>query len=80
MVYSFMYPEGGNPCPACTSLIDDIDGLTPNVADRVNFAVYAKTPVAVFRDWARARRLAERPPPVDQRHRLQQRLRDRTRW
>ncbi|MBT4906486.1 MAG: DUF899 family protein [Rhodospirillaceae bacterium] len=55
IVYSFMYPEGGNPCPACTSLIDGLDGLAPHVTDRVNFAVFAKTPINVFRDWARAR-------------------------
>jgi len=55
IVYSFMYPEGGNPCPACTSLIDGLDGLVPHITDRVNFAVFAKTPVADFRAWARAR-------------------------
>jgi len=55
IVYSFMYPEGGNPCPACTSLIDGLDGLAPHITDRVNFAVFAKTPVADFRAWARAR-------------------------
>lgn len=43
IVYSFMYPEGCNPCPACTSLIDGL------ITDRVNFAVFAKTPVADFR-------------------------------
>jgi len=55
IVYSFMYPEGGNPCPACTSLIDGLDGLAPHVTERVNFTVFAKTPVAVFRTWARER-------------------------
>lgn len=55
IVYSFMYPEGGNPCPACTSLIDGLDGLVHHITDRVNFAVFAKTPVADFRAWARSR-------------------------
>ncbi|MBT3810123.1 MAG: DUF899 family protein [Rhodospirillaceae bacterium] len=55
IVYSFMYPEGGNPCPACTSLIDGLDGLAPHLTDRMNFAVFAKTPVADFRAWAQAR-------------------------
>jgi predicted dithiol-disulfide oxidoreductase (DUF899 family) len=52
IVYSFMYPEGGNACPACTSMID---GLAQHITDRVNFAVFAKTPVADFRAWAQAR-------------------------
>ncbi|MDA0786839.1 MAG: DUF899 family protein [Proteobacteria bacterium] len=55
IVYSFMYPEGGNPCPACTSLIDGLDGLERHVSDRLNFTVFAKTPVADFRAWARSR-------------------------
>ncbi len=55
IVYSFMYPQGGNPCPACTSLIDGLDGLAHHITDRVNFAVFAKTPVADFRAWARTR-------------------------
>jgi len=36
-------------------LIDGLDGLAPHVTDRVNFAVFAKTPVADFRAWAQAR-------------------------
>jgi hypothetical protein len=55
IVYSFIYPEGGNPCPACTSLIDGLDGQAPHINPRVNFAVFAKTPVAVFRAWGRER-------------------------
>jgi predicted dithiol-disulfide oxidoreductase (DUF899 family) len=50
-----MYPEGGNPCPACTSLIDVLDGQAPHINAWVNFAVFAKTPVAVFRAWGRER-------------------------
>jgi predicted dithiol-disulfide oxidoreductase (DUF899 family) len=55
IVYSFIYPEGGNPCPACTSLIDGLDGQAPHINARVNFAVFAKMPVAVFRAWGRER-------------------------
>ncbi|MGB0625956.1 MAG: DUF899 family protein [Alphaproteobacteria bacterium] len=55
IVYSFMYGPGGSPCPACTSLIDGLDGLMPHITDRLNFAVFAKAPVADFRAWARAR-------------------------
>ena len=47
IVYSFMYPEGGNPCPACTSLIDGLDGQAPHITARVNFSV--------FRAWGRER-------------------------
>lgn len=55
VVYSFMFPEGGNACPACTSLIDGLDGMSPHINDRLNFAVFAKTPLPVFRAWARSR-------------------------
>jgi len=55
IVYSFMYGPGGYPCPACTSLIDGLDGLMPHIIDRLNFAVFAKAPVADLRAWARAR-------------------------
>lgn len=55
IVYSFMYGPGGSPCPACTSLIDGLDGLVPHINDRVNFAVFAKCPIAEFQAWARKR-------------------------
>lgn len=55
VVYSFMFPPDGPPCPACTSLIDGLDGLAHHITDRVNFAVFAKAPIAEFRAWARER-------------------------
>jgi predicted dithiol-disulfide oxidoreductase (DUF899 family) len=50
-----MLPPGGKACPACTSLIDGLDGLVPHTTDRVNFAAFAKAPIGEFRTWARAR-------------------------
>jgi predicted dithiol-disulfide oxidoreductase (DUF899 family) len=54
-VYSFMLPPGGNACPACTSLIDGLDGMAPHIQDKMNFAVFAKAPIAEFRAWGRTR-------------------------
>lgn len=55
VVYSFMLAPGGNPCPACTSLIDGLDGMAPHIRDKVNFAVFAKAPIAEFRAWGHSR-------------------------
>lgn len=55
VVYSFMFAPGGNPCPACTSLIDGLDGMAPHIRDKVNFVVFAKAPIAEFRQWAQSR-------------------------
>jgi predicted dithiol-disulfide oxidoreductase (DUF899 family) len=55
IVYSFMFGPGGNPCPACTSLIDGLDGLVPHIEDRLNFAVFAKCPITEVRACARER-------------------------
>jgi predicted dithiol-disulfide oxidoreductase (DUF899 family) len=46
LLYSFMFgPEMIKPCPACTSMIDGWNGLTPHILDRVNFAVVTKSPI-----------------------------------
>ena len=55
VVYSFMLAPGGNACPACTSLTDGLDGMVPHVQDKINFAVFAKAPIAEFRAWGRSR-------------------------
>ncbi len=53
VVYSFMYaPEAKTPCPACTSLLDSLDGAAPHIGQRINLAVVAKSPVQKIRDWA----------------------------
>ena len=56
VVYSFMYaPEAETPCPACTSLLDGLNGAALHIGQRVNLAVVAKSPVRRIRDWARQR-------------------------
>jgi predicted dithiol-disulfide oxidoreductase (DUF899 family) len=60
-LYSFMFSpdEAGLPleagCPACTSIIDAVDGEAPHVMQRVNLAVCAKAPIEQFREHARSR-------------------------
>jgi predicted dithiol-disulfide oxidoreductase (DUF899 family) len=57
-IYNFMFPESVDsmtPCPSCTSIIDAVDGAARHVADRINFAVVAKAPIAKFREHARRR-------------------------
>jgi predicted dithiol-disulfide oxidoreductase (DUF899 family) len=66
-------PEGGQtarlplaegPCPSCTALLDQLDGAAEHVAQRMNFAVVAKTPLervvafAEERGWRRLRILS----------------------
>jgi predicted dithiol-disulfide oxidoreductase (DUF899 family) len=56
IIYSFMYaPDAELPCPACTSLMDSLNGGVPHIRDKVNFAVVAKAPIRKFRDWAAER-------------------------
>lgn len=46
VVYSFMYgPEIERACPACTSILDSLDGAAPHLAQRVSLAVVAKSPL-----------------------------------
>lgn len=57
-VYNFMYPnEVGtmNPCPSCTSIIDQVDGASQHLAQQIGFAVVAKAPIDKFREHARKR-------------------------
>ena len=56
VVYSFMYaPDDERPCPACTSLLDGLNGSAPHIMDRVNLAVIAKAPLDRIRAWASGR-------------------------
>jgi predicted dithiol-disulfide oxidoreductase (DUF899 family) len=56
IIYSFMFaPEAETPCPACTSILDSFNGISPHVSDRVNFAVVAKAPLNKIREWAKDR-------------------------
>lgn len=57
-LYNFMFPErvgSMTPCPSCTSIIDAIDGASRHVAQRLNFALIAKAPIADFRRHAQRR-------------------------
>lgn len=56
LLYSFMYPpEAETPCPACTALIDGLDGTARHLLDRVNFAAVSRAPIHKFRAWAASR-------------------------
>lgn len=55
-LYSFMLGrQQKNPCPACTSLIDYLNGGAVHIGERVNVAVCAAAPIAEFRAFARSR-------------------------
>jgi predicted dithiol-disulfide oxidoreductase (DUF899 family) len=46
LVYSFMFgPRMPEPCPSCSSILDSMDGAAPHVAQRVNLAVVARSPI-----------------------------------
>ena len=55
VVYSFMYPQAGTPCPICTAMLDGLDGNAQHIAQRVNLAVVAKAPIRTIREWGLAR-------------------------
>lgn len=56
ILYNFMYgPNMQQPCPMCTSLLDGLHGNARHAAQRINFAVVAKSPVQRIRDFARQR-------------------------
>lgn len=55
-VYSFMYgPNMAHACPLCTSMLDSLDGAATHLAQRVNLAVVAKSPIARIREFAQSR-------------------------
>jgi predicted dithiol-disulfide oxidoreductase (DUF899 family) len=54
-LYSFMMAPGARACPSCTSIVDGIDGAQRHIAQRINFAVCAKAPIAEFHAHAHAR-------------------------
>jgi predicted dithiol-disulfide oxidoreductase (DUF899 family) len=56
VVYSYMFgPQMAAPCPMCTSMLDSLDGSAPHIAERVNLAVVAKSPINRILDAARGR-------------------------
>ncbi len=52
VLYSFMYAEGANPCPMCTSFLDSLNGVARHVRGQVNLAVVARGSIAQVMDWA----------------------------
>jgi predicted dithiol-disulfide oxidoreductase (DUF899 family) len=50
VLYSYMYgPQMANPCVACTSILDGLDGEAPHVSQHLNLAVVAKSPIERIR-------------------------------
>lgn len=46
ILYSYMFgPAVAQPCGSCTSILDALDGEAPHVAERVNLAVVARSPI-----------------------------------
>jgi predicted dithiol-disulfide oxidoreductase (DUF899 family) len=55
-IYSFMYgPKMKAACPACTSILDSLNGAAPHATQRINLAVVARNPIEKIRAHARAR-------------------------
>lgn len=56
IVYSYMYgPQVAQPCVACTSILDALDGEAPHVVQRTNLAVVARSPIERIQRFARER-------------------------
>jgi len=55
-LYGFMFaPDSEAPCPMCASFLDALNGNAPHLAERINVAVTAKSPVHRLADYARSR-------------------------
>ena len=48
-------PREEGPCPSCVSLLDQLDGMAPHLAQTVNFVVVAKAPIDRLAAFARDR-------------------------
>lgn len=56
LLYNFMFaPDATSPCPACTSMIDGLNGSAPHIRDKVNFSIVARAPIEKFHSWAQSR-------------------------
>ncbi len=55
VLYSLMYPPGGNACPMCTAFLDSLNGGARHIGDRINLAVVAKAPIRTIREFAASR-------------------------
>ena len=55
-LYSYMFSSAmAAPCVSCTSILDGLNGTSPHVSQRINFAVAAKSPLERIRTVARER-------------------------
>jgi predicted dithiol-disulfide oxidoreductase (DUF899 family) len=55
-LYSYMYGAAiAAPCVSCTSILDGLNGTSPHISERINFAVVAKSPLERIRNVARER-------------------------
>jgi len=46
VIYTYMFgPQRERPCPMCTSLLSSWDGETPDIMQRMAFAVTARSPI-----------------------------------
>jgi len=56
ILYSFMFDPGWEtPCTSCNSILDGLNGATPHIQNRVNFAVIAKAPIDKVKEWGAGR-------------------------
>jgi predicted dithiol-disulfide oxidoreductase (DUF899 family) len=56
IAYSYMYgPDMTNPCPACTSMLDALDGNAEAIDQRAALVVIAKSPIGRVRTLAKER-------------------------
>jgi len=55
-IYSFMYSSDmENACPACTSLLDGLNGSALHIKDRINFVAIAKSPIERINSFSKSR-------------------------
>ena len=55
-LYSLMYgPKMANPCPMCSSIVDGLNGNAPQITQRINLAVVARSPIERIVAFARPR-------------------------
>ena len=68
ITYNYMFgPQRKRPCPSCTSMLSGLDGIIPDVAQRVAFVVVAKSPIEKLkpsRPSAAGATCACSPPPA----------------
>jgi predicted dithiol-disulfide oxidoreductase (DUF899 family) len=56
ILYSYMFgPKMETPCTSCTSILDGLDGQSPHVNDKTNFAVVARSPIQRVAEFAKNR-------------------------